>query len=196
MRSDWLPLYFRAEFPRECAFHEPSSPPDAVRRSLNEFASLLTLPGRDQPRRMLLPRLRCAGTFHAVEKENNVEFGRFARHFTSTDGSRGRLGAHLAEWAGRQVWNGSRSEPEPQAELAGSGPQEGSPGLGSSSGAGVPDVPTKPGVAFAGTVTPVAGMAISAPATASFVIVLRRRETIAQFIYRSLGADPNSRCDD
>ena len=76
------------------------------------------------------------------------------------------------------------------AHLGSSGPvgksEPGSPGLGSSSGAGVPDVPTKPGIAFAGTVAPVAGIAISATATAIFVIVLRAPEAIAQFIHRSL----------
>jgi hypothetical protein len=102
MRADWLPPYFRAEFPRECAIHEPSSPPNAVRRSLNEFAPLLTVPGRDQPRRMLLPTLRCAGTLSCNrERELTLQFRRFARHFTSTDGLAFGVERTWAEWAGR-----------------------------------------------------------------------------------------------
>jgi hypothetical protein len=45
--------------------------------------------------------------------------------------------------------------------------------LGSSSGAGVYNVPVKPGVAFIGTVAPVEAIPISATATAVFVIALR-----------------------
>jgi hypothetical protein len=105
MRADWLPLYFRAEFPSECAFHEPSSPPNAVRRSLNEFASLLTLPGRDQPRRMLLPRLRCAGTL-SCNRERELTCSSADLH-----------GASPAPTASRSAWSAPGRNGQAQASL-------------------------------------------------------------------------------
>lgn len=75
----------------------------------------------------------------------------------------------------------------------GSSGSEGTPEPGSPSGTGVREVATKPGIAFAGMLTPFAIAAISAPATTMFVIVLRTPERVIRLIYRSLGADRNGR---
>ncbi len=45
------------------------------------------------------------------------------------------------------------------------------------------DVPAKSGTAAAGTAAPIATTAMSAPATALFVIALRTPEAIVQLIY-------------
>jgi hypothetical protein len=55
---------------------------------------------------------------------------------------------------------------------------------------GVVGMPAKPGVAFAGTVAPVAAIPISATATAVLVVAPRTPESIGQLIRPSLSADP------
>ena len=68
----------------------------------------------------------------------------------------------------------------------------GSAGGGAGRTAGVFGVPPKPGAAYAGTLTAAVGMAISTPATAIFLMLLRTPDDIAQVIDRSLHRVPNS----
>ena len=68
----------------------------------------------------------------------------------------------------------------------------GSAGGGAGKTAGVFGVPPKPGAAYAGTLTVAAGVAISTPATAIFVMLLRTPDDIAQVIDHSLHRAPNS----
>src|SRR4029077_16635932 len=99
------------------------------------------------------------------------------------------MAAHW-ELAGESVGAAGGCKVEPPMHAAaqgicahlGSSGLVGRPGLGSSSRTGVPDVPRKPGVAFAGTVAPVAAVPISATATAVLVIAPRTPEAIAQLI--------------
>ena len=62
----------------------------------------------------------------------------------------------------------------------------GSIGRGAGSTAGVFGVPPKPGAAYAGALTAAVGTAISTPATAIFLMLLRTPDDIAQVIDRSL----------
>jgi hypothetical protein len=78
----------------------------------------------------------------------------------------------------------------------------GSAGGGAGSTAGVFGVPLKPGAAYAGRLTAAVGIAISTPATAIFLMLLRTPDDIAQVINRSLRGAPDSqschlidRCD-
>jgi hypothetical protein len=68
----------------------------------------------------------------------------------------------------------------------------GSAGGGAGRTAGVFGVPPKPGAAYAGTVTAAVGIAISTPATAIFVMLLRTPDDIAQVIGHSLHRVPTS----
>jgi hypothetical protein len=68
----------------------------------------------------------------------------------------------------------------------------GSAGGGAGSTAGVFVVPPKLGAACAGTLTAAAGIAISTPATAIFLMLLRTPDDIAQVIDDSLHRVPNS----
>jgi hypothetical protein len=58
--------------------------------------------------------------------------------------------------------------------------------------AGVFGLPPKPGAAYAGTLTVAVGIAISTPATAIFLMLLRTPDDIAQVIEHSLHRVPNS----
>ena len=62
----------------------------------------------------------------------------------------------------------------------------GSAGGGAGRTAGVFGVPPKPGVAYAGTDTAAVGTAISTPATAIFLTLLRMPDDIVQVIDHSL----------
>jgi hypothetical protein len=68
----------------------------------------------------------------------------------------------------------------------------GSAGGGAGRTAGVVGVPPKPGAAYAGTLSVAVGIAISTPATAIFVMLLRTPDDIAQVIVYSLPRVPNS----
>jgi hypothetical protein len=68
----------------------------------------------------------------------------------------------------------------------------GSAGGGAGTTAGVFGVPPKPGAAYAGTLTAAVGIAISTPATAIFVMLLRTPDDIAQVIDHSLHRVPNT----
>jgi hypothetical protein len=52
-------------------------------------------------------------------------------------------------------------------------------------------VPPKPGAAYAGTLTEAAGIAMSIPATAIFLMLLRTPEDISQVIDHSINRVPN-----
>ena len=68
----------------------------------------------------------------------------------------------------------------------------GSAGGGAGSTAGAFGVPPKLGAAYTGTLTAAVGTAISTPATAIFVMLLRTPDDIAQVIDHSLHRVPNS----
>jgi hypothetical protein len=68
----------------------------------------------------------------------------------------------------------------------------GSAGGGAGRTAGVFGVPPKPGAAYAGTLTAAVGIAISTPATAIFLMLLRTPDDIAQVIDHSVHRVPNS----
>jgi hypothetical protein len=68
----------------------------------------------------------------------------------------------------------------------------GSAGGGAGRTAGVFGVLPKPGAAYAGTLTVAVGIALSTPATAIFVMLLRTPDDIAQVIVHSLPRVPNS----
>ena len=68
----------------------------------------------------------------------------------------------------------------------------GSAGGGAGSTAGEFGVPPKPGAAYAGTLTAAVGIAISTPATAIFLMLLRTLDDIAQVIDHSVHRVPNS----
>jgi hypothetical protein len=68
----------------------------------------------------------------------------------------------------------------------------GSAGGGAGRTAGVFGVSPKPGAAYAGTLAAAVGIAISTPATAIFLMLLRTPDDIAQVIDHSLHRVPNS----
>ena len=68
----------------------------------------------------------------------------------------------------------------------------GSAGGGAGRTAGVFDVPPRPGAPYAGTLTVAVGIAISTPATAIFVMLLRTPGDIAQVMDHSVHRVPIS----
>ena len=70
----------------------------------------------------------------------------------------------------------------------------GSAGSGAGSTAGVFGAPPKPGAAYAGMLTAVAGIPISTPATAIFAMLLRAPDDLARVIDRPVHWVPNSTC--
>ena len=68
----------------------------------------------------------------------------------------------------------------------------GSAGGGAGRTAGVFGVLPKAGAAYAGTLTVAVGIALSTPATAIFVMLLRTPDDIAQVIVHTLPRVPNS----